>query len=81
MVMANLFSRPEVEQMTLARAALEVPRRAAHQAKRAASRAARSSFGLKPVSYSNAWSPLHVLCMDMTCIPKRLKFMADPHEP
>jgi len=62
--------------MTLARADPEAPRCDAHKAKRAASRAARSSFGLvKTGQLFERKLALHALCMNMTCIPKWLKFM------
>ena len=66
--------------MTLARAVPEAPARLAHKAKRAASRAARSSFGLKTGQLFERKVALHALCMNMTCIPNLLKFMADRFE-
>jgi len=56
--------------MTLARAVPEASRVMLHKAKRAASRAARSSFGLgKTGQLFERKVALHALCMNMTCIP------------
>jgi hypothetical protein len=69
--------------MTLARAVPEAPAFLSQESQSKTGRIESGPFELRTLKTGQLFErevALHMLCMNMTCIPKRLKFMADPRE-